>query len=202
VSMRLREPSALQGDAREEDALIRACQQGDSVAAGKLVDVYWERVFAYAYRLTQRRNDAEDLAQETFLHALRSLSSYQPDGRFRSWLLRIATNLFLDQRKSSRARDVGLDENRFEQPASAPADALDRKELIEALWEVLHQLTREQQVVVLLRAVEGMDYAEIAELLRTKEATARWHMYEARRILRQKLGVKFDLSRYRTDAAE
>jgi DNA-directed RNA polymerase specialized sigma24 family protein len=73
--------------------------------------------------------------------------------------------------------------------------------LIQALWEALRELSREQQVVVLLRAVERMEYRDIAEVLRIKEASARWHMYEARRVLRLKLGARFNLTRYVTGAA-
>jgi RNA polymerase sigma-70 factor, ECF subfamily len=156
--------------------------------------LHWEGVFAYVYRLTRRQSDAEDLAQETFLHALQGLAQYRPDGRLRSWLLRIATNLFLDQKKAARAKDVGLDESRLAQRSLQPEEVADQRELIQELREVFQSLSQEQQVVVLLRAVEQMTYGEIADILRTKEATARWHMYEARRILRRKLGAKFDLT--------
>ena len=185
----------MEEQALREEALVRACQQGDVAASGRLVDRYWEQVFAYAYRLTRRRSDAEDLAQETFLRALQAIGRFRPTGHFKSWLLRITTNLFLDSRKASRAKDVVLDESRLARPASPPGEAEDRKELIQALWVALRELSREQQVVVLLRAVERMEYREIADVLHIKEASARWHMYEARRILRLKLGASFNLRR-------
>jgi RNA polymerase sigma-70 factor (ECF subfamily) len=202
MSTKVRSRKALEGQPPSEEALVRACQQGDSAACGKLVDLYWQGVYAYVHRLTQQRSDAEDLAQETFLHALQGLAQYRPDGHLRSWLLRIATNLFLDQKKASRSRDVSLDESRFAQWASPPDEMLDRKQLIQALREALEDLSREQQVVVLLRAVDQMTYGEIADILQTKEAAARWHMYEARRILRQKLGAKFNLPRDARDDKE
>lgn len=156
--------------------------------------LYWDRVFAYAYRLTYNKNDAEDIAQETFLRAFRNIASYKPDGSFKSWLLRVATNIFLDQKKAARSRDViAGDMSQFIEASQTAEEKFDRRELLEALWQVLQTLSKEQQIVILLRAMERMDYPEIAVILGTKESTARWHMYEARRILRNKLESKFDL---------
>ncbi|MCW8129591.1 MAG: RNA polymerase sigma factor [Planctomycetota bacterium] len=179
----------------ETEGLIKKCLKGDSAAAEALVDLYWDRVYAYAYRLTYNKTDAEDVAQETFLRAFRSLESYKPDGSFKSWLLRVATNIFLDQRKSARNRDVvSGDMSQFvESTHTTPEDIADRHELLQALWQVVQTLSKEQQVVILLRAIERLDYPEIAAILNIKESTARWHMYEARRILRNKLGAKFEL---------
>ena len=85
---------------------IARCKQGDSAAAEELVDLYWNRVYGFAYRLTHNKSDAEDIAQETFLRAFRNLPRYKPDGAFKAWLFSIETNLFLDQQKSAQARDV------------------------------------------------------------------------------------------------
>ena len=158
------------------------------------MDLYWERVFAYAYRLTYNKIDAEDITQETFLRAFRNLAKYTPDAPFKSWLLRIATNLFLDYKKSAQNRDVISGEmSQYMRTAPSAETIADQRELLTELWEVIQTLTKEQQVVILLRAVERLDYPEIAGMLDIKESTARWHMYEARRILRRKLSRKFDL---------
>jgi len=179
--------------ARVED-LIQQVRQGKSAAAETLVDMYWDRVYTFAYRLSFNQADAEDIAQETFLRAFKNLDSYRPEGSFKSWLLRVATNIFLDQRKAARSRDViSADMSKYVEAAPSAEDRYDQQELLDALWQVVQTLSKEQQVVILLRAVEHLDYPEIAGILAVKESTARWHMYEARRILRQKLGTKFDL---------
>lgn len=180
--------------AKPEDELVVACQSGDEAAAGALVDLLWPRVHAFAYRLCMSATDAEDITQETFLRAFRNLGTYKPDGHFKAWLFRIATNLFLDQKKSLRNRDVISSEiEREDVKGGNPESQESQRELVEALHQAMEELTKEQRIVVLLRAIEHMDYPEIAATLGTKEATARWHMYEARRVLRQKLSRRFDL---------
>jgi RNA polymerase sigma-70 factor (ECF subfamily) len=153
-----------------------------------LVELYWDRVYAFAYRLTLNRNDAEDIAQETFLRAFTKLNEYTPDGQFKAWLLTITTNLFLDLKKSPRAREVTSDKiDDRSRVQIGPDETLDRQEMITALYEIMQTLSEEQQVVIMLRGIERLDYPQIADILKVKETTARWHMYEARRILRQKL---------------
>jgi RNA polymerase sigma-70 factor, ECF subfamily len=179
---------------KSEDELIVACKAGDETAAASLVDALWPRVHAYAYRLCMSASDAEDITQETFLRAFKNLENYKPDGHFKAWLFRIATNLFLDQKKSSRNKDVVSSEiEREDVRGGTPESQENQRELIEALHKAMDELSKEQRIVVLLRAIEHMDYPEIAAMMGTKEATARWHMYEARRVLRQKLSRKFDL---------
>jgi RNA polymerase sigma-70 factor, ECF subfamily len=177
-----------------DDELVRKCQLGDALAGEALVDMYWDRVFAFVYRLTINRSDAEDITQETFLRAFAGIKNYSPDGQFKSWLLRIASNLFLDLKKSARSKDVNTDKvDEYQRLQAAPEEALDRREMNEALLEAIQSLSHEQRIVVTMRAMEKLDYAEIAYILQVKEATARWQMYEARRILRHKLSKLFDL---------
>lgn len=184
---------------KHEDDLVVACQRGDAEAAGELVDLFWQRVYAFSYRLTLNGTDAEDITQETFLRALSKIQSYKSEERFKSWLFRIATNLYIDQKKASRNKDVSSQDLGQFTPAAKgldPQQSLDQKELLSALQTVIKTLTKEQQVVLLLRAIEHLDYPEIAAILETKESTARWHMYEARRILRQQLSKQFDLEAF------
>ena len=181
-------------EATDEMELIRACQHGQREAGVKLVDRYWDRVYAFAYRLSLNQADAEDIAQETFLRAFGKLNEFDPKGQFKAWLLKIAANLFLDARKSSKKKNVSTaDMSEYAQHEPAVEQTLERKELLAALDQVLQTLTHEQRTVVLLRAVEHMEYPDIANMLQLKESTVRWHMYEARRILWQKLSKKFDL---------
>lgn len=179
---------------KTEDEYVRACQNGDEAAGSYLVDLHWSRVHAFAYRLCMNATDAEDITQETFLRALKGIHTYKPDGQFKAWLFRIATNLYLDQKKALRNRDVVTTEMEKEDARAVdPVGQEEQRELVEALLLAMEELSKEQKVVVLLRAIEHMDYPAIATMLSTKESTARWHMYEARRILRQKLSRRFDL---------
>ena len=160
----------------------------------ELVDRYWDRVYAFAFRLTSNQADAEDIAQEVFLRAFTRLEEFEPGGQFKAWLLRIATNFFLDEKKAAKSREVALDET-HEPPQRGPTleRSQEQHELLAAVDEVMQTFSKEQRTVVLLRAMEQMEYTEIADILRVKESTVRWHMYEARRIMRSRLSEKFDL---------
>lgn len=181
----------------DEAKLIKACQQGQSEAGVELVDRYWNRVFAFAYRLTLNRADAEDIAQETFLRAFTKINEFDPKGQFKAWLLRIATNLFLDTQKSPKQKDVSTGDmtDRENEQISVEKTA-ENQEIVAALQQVIGTLSNEQRTVILLRAVEHMEYHEIAGILGIKETTVRWHMYEGRRVLWQKLSKKFDLEAF------
>jgi RNA polymerase sigma-70 factor, ECF subfamily len=125
---------------------------------------------------------------------LSSFGSYTHGGQLKAWLLRIATNLFLDLKKSAHRKDVPSESlQELEQVQTTPEESMDRRELLAALHQAVQGLSREQKVVVMLRGMERLDYEQIASILQMNEATARWHMYEARRILRNKLSQQFDL---------
>ncbi len=179
---------------KQEKTLVIAAQNGDESAAEKLASENWERVFGYVYRLTSNWNDAEDIAQETFLRAFKNLGGYRPEGPFNAWLMRIATNLFIDHRKSRRRHDATGSEITYVPCASflEPEQTAQRNEFVSAVWDAVQNLSHEQKAAILMRGVERMEYTQIADLLEVSESTARWHMYEARRILRKRLNGSFD----------
>lgn len=147
---------------------------------------HWDTIFGHLYRLSGKRPMAEDLAQETFLRAGQQFRSFKAGTNLRAWLMRIATNAFLDSRRRSRVAksDVIPDE------AAAPAPAITRAEageLNEALTAALAELPETARAVFLLRAREEMSFREIAEAIGSTEETARWHMLQARRKLMQRM---------------
>jgi len=181
-------------DQDETDRLVLALRQGDSRAGEALIDVFYDQVFGLCYRLTFNAADAEDLTQETFLRAFRALAQYQPQGQFKAWLLKIATNLFLDEKRSARNRNRDVEDvGEFARKGPGPEEAAQQGELMAAVWAGIQRLSREEQAILTLRAVEGLDYGQIAAMLEMKEGTVRWHMYEARRQLCEMLGARFDL---------
>jgi len=160
--------------AADDVKLIKACQRGDTLASVQLVDLYWDRVYAFSYRLTMNRTDAEDIAQETFLRAFSKLKDFQPTGPFKAWLLRIATNLFLDSQKSSQKKSIPTDDMQvYPQRENSAEKALENRELLGAINDAMQNLSKEQRTVLLLRAGEHLEYSEIASMLQVKEATVR-----------------------------
>lgn len=148
-----------------------------------LVAEHWPAVYRLMYRLTANPHDAEDLTQETFLRGLQHLDQFERGTNMRGWLLRIATNRFLDLKR--QRRPVHLDEAAVEpaQPAAPVGADLEQREVAGHLQHALLHLSEVERAVFLLRATEDMPFRDIASSLGTTEVTARWHMLQARQRL-------------------
>ena len=147
---------------------------------------HWDNVFGHLYRLSGKRHVAEDLAQETFLRAGQQFRSFKAGTNLRAWLMRIATNAFLD----SRRRATVAKSDPITEDTAAPVQTMtvaDAKELNEALTAALAELPETARAVFLLRAREELSFREIAETIGSTEETARWHMLQARRKLMQRM---------------
>jgi RNA polymerase sigma-70 factor (ECF subfamily) len=147
-----------------------------------IVEGHWPGVYRLMYRLTANPHDAEELTQEAFLRALQKLDQYQAGTNMRGWLLRIATNMFLDGKRRVRPRTSDMEMDVPAVAERAGAD-LERMELSAQLQEALLKLPDTQRTVFLLRSTEDMAFREISEMIGTTEATARWHMLQARQQL-------------------
>jgi RNA polymerase sigma-70 factor (ECF subfamily) len=168
-------------------------EQQDSLCGGvpfgTLVEEHWDAVYRLLYRMTGSTHDAEDLAQETFLRALKRRDSLRPGTNARAWLMRIASNALIDlgrKRKTERTRAADPVELETH-PAAAQADTAQGRELHAALEAALAVLPETQRLVFLLRVQENQSFQQIAEALELAEATARWHMLQARRQLMEKM---------------
>ena len=84
------------GTHHEDELLVRQAVKGDTASFDTIVRRYQSITYAVAYRFVQNRDDALDIAQEVFVKAFRSLGMWKPTGSFKSWLLRIATNMSID----------------------------------------------------------------------------------------------------------
>jgi RNA polymerase sigma-70 factor (ECF subfamily) len=156
--------------------------RSDGATAESLVKEHWAGVYRLMYRLTSKSHDAEDLTQQTFLQAIENLSQFQPGTNMRSWLLRIATNCFLDNKR--RKRPMAMETGAMDSGRDMPVDErLQRSELGEQLQAALLQLPETPRVIFLLRSTEELSFREIADLVGTTEVTARWHMLQARQKL-------------------
>jgi RNA polymerase sigma-70 factor, ECF subfamily len=132
---------------------------------------------------------AEDLAQETFIKAFRSLAAFDTTRRLSSWLFRIAHNTGIDALRRAKASRVapayGAEpgEPGRDLPASPAADPVEQRALGRALQEALAQLRPDQRTAVVLRYDEGLSFEEIGRVLGIPEATARSHVHRARKEL-------------------
>jgi len=157
----------------------------------EIVREHGGRVYRLAYRLTGKRDDAEDLTQEVFVRVFRSLSSYTP-GTFEGWLHRITTNLFLDgARRRQRVRVDPLSDEASERLAGAdsatPERAWEFSHLDHDVQRALDALAPEYRAAVVLCDIEGLSYEEIAATLGVKLGTVRSRIHRGRAQLRAAL---------------
>jgi RNA polymerase sigma-70 factor (ECF subfamily) len=172
-------------------------------AYGLLVAKYQDRVFNLLYRMLGRREDAEEIAQEAFLKALEKLPAFRGSSGFYTWLFRIATNLALSLRRRdgrlhfeplqrtdedwSRTQAEGLMAELAGRREPGPMASAMSAETQTRIAQALMELEDEMRAVVILRDIEEMDYAQIADVLEIPGGTVRSRLHRARMELREKL---------------
>ncbi len=174
----------------EQEWIARA-RAGDRVAFDELVRLHFQAVNAFLTRVANHREDAEDLAQETFVRAHGALADYRGDARFSTWLLRIAWHLAQDARRvaSRRGRMETLDAAADSvDRALAPEEVNAQRETTERIRAALQELPQRLRAVLVLRSIEGREYDEIARIVGARPATVRTQVMQARRELARRLG--------------
>ena len=165
---------------------MRRVRDGDASAFDEIVKAYMRQVFQVAYRVVGHREDAEDLVQDCFLAAYQYLDSYDVDRPFGPWITRIVLNRGANLRRS-RARRATEPETDAVSPAPSALDEATRAEARAKLVEVMATLNERQRMIVTMFDVDGMTSTEIGDRLELAPGTVRWHLHEARRILRSAL---------------
>lgn len=178
----------------DESFLIARARRGDAGAFEEIVRLHQRRVYGAALRIVRAHDVADDIAQEAFVRAWRALDRFELGRPFGPWVCRIAANLAVNHVRSPRAREQGLPEGHVETRTHEPGPlgALLDAEGSRVLEAALAELPKEQRAVLVLRAVEEMSYAEIAEALGTSPGTVMSRLFRARerlaRLLRPYLG--------------
>ena len=177
----------------QELTIIRRVQHGDVNAFELLVAAYEKNVFNVALQMVGNREDAQDMAQEAFLKAYNSLSSFRGDSKFSSWLYRIVSNLCLDfkrrqGRRPSSSLTVEDDEGENVQldiadESQSPEALLERKLTRDAVRRGLQELPDEQRQILLLREIQGLSYEEIGEAMGLEPGTVKSRIFRARKKL-------------------
>src|SRR5262245_6857108 len=181
-----------------DEALAAQAAAGDGSAFETLVERYQARVFRLACRLTSD-TEAPDVLQDTFLQAYRHLASFRHESRFGTWLYRIATNAALMQRRARARRpaepldaflpafdEAGLHRATPEEltVTSRIEELLDRRSLAEKARAAIDRLPDSYRVAFVLRDLEDLPTAEVAEVLGIDPAAVRQRVHRARLLLR------------------
>ena len=173
--------------------LVKKCQGGEINAFQELVSRYHQKIYVVLTGLLRNREDALEIAQEAFFRAYKKIKSFQGGSSFYTWLYRIAVNLAIDSQRRQKRNPLefretmdGLFEEQNEVARDPFSDVQDR-ELREKLISAINDLTPEHRAVIILRAVEGLSYKDIGEILGCSEGTVMSRLHYARKKLQEKL---------------
>lgn len=179
-------------DAPRDWELVVRAQTGDMAAFAELVRRYEVPVRRFCLRMVRSEEDAEDLAQETFVRLHRYLDNMHPRAKFSTAIFGIARNLTLNHLRNDkrRGRDTAapLDDRPFADTGNPTPDAAARhREIGTVIEQALALLNPKQREIVVLRDVEGLDYGEIASVLGCRRGTVKSRLARAREQLRQQI---------------
>ena len=176
----------------DETKLIDQILQGDTDAFAQLVEAYQDKVYALCLRMTNDREEAEDLAQEAFVKVWRGLKFYKHEAAFSTWLYRLTSNVcidFLRQKKRRSALSLTSQEEEEQidipDPSPQPEELIVQKQRKEAVAAAMAQLEDEFRLVLTLRVVQERSYEEIADIMDLKVGTVKSRLARAREKLRK-----------------
>ncbi len=187
--------------------LIRKLRQGDERAFEELVGLYQNRIYGLMLRMIGNPEEAEDLAQEVFITVHRAIGTYRGEGRFYTWLYRIATNTCKNRIKYLRGRNfhrsVPVDETpeahgsaseggpvvTLQSQVAGPEAMTEGNRLQSAIQRELAQLDEEHRLLIVLRDVQGMSYQDILRVTGLQEGTLKSRLHRARIALKERLSA-------------
>lgn len=179
---------------KSDEHLVAEARAGSQRAFRQLVDRFERPVYNLVARMVRDRTLAEDLAQEAFVKAFHRLETYRPEqGKFSSWLFKIAHNTAIDHLRRSQLDTVPLDAQEEDRAdyhqilsdgeTASPLDRAVRGDLAKALAAAIDRLRPEYREVVVLRHQEGLAYDEIAEVSELPLGTVKTYLHRARKEL-------------------
>ncbi len=174
-------------------SLCRRAKRGDRGAACELLNACYQDVFAYLRRLCGSRQDAEDLAQQTFLKVWSSLDGFTGRSKFSTWLYRIAHNTYIDWQRRGPGGVRNYPDPWWEECMDANpgpfANAADRQ-MAQRLYEAVDQLDDDQRHVVHLHYYQQLSIRQTAKVLNVATSTVKYRLREVLKILRTKIVVE------------
>jgi RNA polymerase sigma-70 factor (ECF subfamily) len=175
------------GDAPPEATLVAAARDGDRAAFDRLVRAHFGGVYGVLFRMVGNHEDAEDLAQETFVRAWKALGGFRAEAPLRPWLTRIAVRLAMDHFRARGRGAAVVQLDAFSELTQAAGDQpvarLNQRELEAAMARAVEHLPPRLRAALVLRVLEGREYDEVATALDLRPNTVRALVVKARRLL-------------------
>jgi RNA polymerase sigma-70 factor (ECF subfamily) len=181
---------------RDEAVLVERARDGDRAAFEELVRRHATPLYAVVVRFTGDPQEAEEIVQETFLRAWRSIARFEGRSRFFTWLYRIGINEAKrhGERHAADQREVALDDAPLEDApdwSQAPEAHADQAQLRVALERAVRSLPLEYRAPLVLRDVEGLSTSEAAEIMELSEAGFKSRLHRARLVVRREMDRYF-----------
>ena len=177
--------------------LIRLASEGSQQAFEELVRKYRGLIYNLIYRMVGNREETEDLVQETFVKAFRSLKSFNEEFAFSTWLYKIATNHTIDLLRKKRLQLLSLDEpvrthegemsREYPDENFNPERAFITSESTNIIFGAIEALPEKYRTIIRLRHKEDKSYEEISQILRIPIGTVKARLFRARELLRKEL---------------
>ena len=185
----------------DDVVLVERCRQGDSEAMERLILKYQDRIYNVILRMCKNTHDAAELTQETFVKIIKKINEFEGRSSFYTWAFRIAVNLTLnycqrsvrlglkrldvEENEHSRQSKQLLKELLADESKPDPAVIAQNKELYDIVIQSLMKLDDAHRAVIVLRDIEGMNYARIAEVLDIELGTVKSRLSRARNNLKK-----------------
>jgi RNA polymerase sigma-70 factor (ECF subfamily) len=190
---------------RRDRQLVRRLKQGDEAAFRELVHTYQNRIFSLMLRMIGNRQEAEDLAQEVFIIVYRAIGNYRGEGRFYTWLYRVASNTCKNRIKYLKGRNfhrsLDIDETpqaqmpaaetgaviTFQSQVPGPEAVTEGMRMEKIVQRELAALDPDHRLLIVLRDVQGMSYQDIIKITGLQEGTLKSRLHRARLALKERL---------------
>ena len=185
--------------------LIARFKEGSMNAMEKIVERYEERIFTFGLKMCGHLQDAEDIAQETFLNAFRYLKDFREETKLKNWLFKIAARVCMRKRRKKKNQpdyELSLEsfmthdgsDDKYEIPdlSDDPSDNILRAELKQIIDSAIHSLPIKYRLVFNLREIEGFSTQETAEILGISAQSVKTRLHRARLFMREKISTSYN----------
>jgi RNA polymerase sigma-70 factor, ECF subfamily len=177
--------------AADEQQLVLQVKDGNHGAFRVLVERHMNQAYNVAYNFVNDHDEAEDIAQESFVRIYHAIGSFRNEAGFGTWLYRIVTNLSLNRlrQKKNITRIDAMEMDGFISNSPTPIDEHHRQDTHALIEQALHELPTLQRAVVILRHLNGLSTKQVSTILQCSEGTVKTHLHRGIKKMKVKLDV-------------
>ena len=165
--------------------MIESCKKGDVRAQYQLYSLYSRAMYNICYRMTNQREEAEDMLQESFTYAFSRLGSFRFESSFGAWLKRIVVNTCINHLKKKRVDLVYTEQHNDPAPEDESVDYEEIKFQVEGVMKAIEKLPEGYRIVFSLYLLEGYDHKEISDILGITESTSKSQYLRAKQKIKE-----------------